>query len=210
MNLEIFTELEQGSTPTSKNQCSIPECDSKVLARGWCSRHWQRWKRHGNPTAGGTARPTLSADVRFWAKVNKTPGCWLWVGLLNDSGYGLFSYHSKPLRAHRFAWTLLVGETGDGKQLDHRCRNRACVRPDHLREVTNKQNAEHTGMRASNTSGYRGVTFSKLRGKWVVLVGHNGTNHTGGYFDDVHEAGVVAKRLRNELFTHNDLDRVAS
>lgn len=190
--------------------CSIPECESKALARGWCSRHWQRWSRHGDPTAGGIDRPNIPTNARFWSKVQKTSDCWLWVGLLNDSGYGLFSVRNKHLRAHRFAWTLLVGEIGEGKQIDHRCRNRACVNPDHLREVTNKQNAEHKAMSPTNTSGYRGVTFSKLRGKWVVLVGHNGTNHSGGYFDDVHEAGGAAKNLRNELFTHNDLDRVAS
>lgn len=187
--------------------CSIENCEKKTLARGWCSRHWQRWQRHGDPLAGGIDRPRVTLSVRFWSKVNKTAKCWLWTGVMNDDGYGLFSHHGKNERAHRFAWTLLVGEIPDGMQLDHRCRNRVCVKPDHLRLATNKQNAEHLGMRATNTSGYRGVTFDRRRNKWSVLVCHNGHNRNGGYFDDVHEAGDAAKALRNELFTHNDFDR---
>jgi hypothetical protein len=95
-------------------------------------------------------------------------------------------------------------------QIDHRCRHRECVRPEHLRVVTNKQNQEHISMRSTNTSGYRSVTFNKRRNKWAVLVGHNGRNYFGGNFSDVHEAGAAAKELRNELFTHNDLDRNAA
>lgn len=189
--------------------CTIPECETKTLARGWCSRHWQRWQRRGDPLAGGIDRPDVTPEERFWSKVNKSAKCWTWTGVMNDDGYGLFSHLRKNVRAHRFAWELLVGEIEGGKQLDHRCRNHACVRPDHLRLATNKQNAEHLGMRATNTSGYRGVTFDRRRDKWVVLVGHNGRNHNGGAFADVHEAGAAAKALRNELFTHNDFDRTA-
>lgn len=188
--------------------CSIPECESKTLARGWCSRHWQRWQRHGDPLAGGIDRPRVTPSARFWSKVNKTATCWIWTGAVNDAGYGLFRHHGKNERAHRFAWKLLVGEIEADKQIDHRCRNRACVRLDHLRPATNKQNAEH--VESSGASGYRGVTFNKRRNKWVVQVTHNGRNHYGGYFTDVHEAGAAAKALRNELFTHNDLDRIAS
>jgi hypothetical protein len=191
----------------SNDVCSIPECESKTLARGWCSRHWQRWQRNGHPLAGGIDRPRVEPTTRFWSKVEKTDTCWVWAGTMNDSGYGLFPFEGKNERAHRFAWALLVGEIEDGKQIDHRCRNRACVRPEHLRVVTNKQNQEHISKRSTNTSGYRGVTFNKRKNKWAVLVGHEGRNHFGGNFDDVHEAGASAKALRNELFTHNDLDR---
>lgn len=190
--------------------CSIPECENKSLARGWCSRHWQRWKRHGSPTAGQKDRPNATPEERFWASLNKTASCWKWSEALNDHGYGIIVIHGKQIRAHRFAWELLVGEIPEGMQIDHRCRHRECVNPKHLRLATNKQNAEHVSTYSNNTSGYRGVTFDKRKNKWAVLVGHNNRNYFGGNFHDVHEAGEAAKALRNELFTHNDLDRIAS
>lgn len=185
--------------------CAIEGCRNKALARNWCSRHWQRWQRHGSPTAGGIDRPNVTVAERFWSKVNKTSECWIWTGVTNDGGYGLFSHQGKNERAHRFAWSLSVGEIPGGLQIDHKCRNRMCVNPSHLRPATNKQNSEH--VQGSSSSGYRGVSFNARRGKWVVQVTHDGRNHYGGYFTDVHEAGAAAKSLRNELFTHNDLDR---
>ena len=187
--------------------CSVEGCANRHLARGLCSRHYQRMTRHGSPTDGQRDRPKLSAVDRFWSKVNRSAMCWEWAGTMNDQGYGMFRHDSKNERAHRYVWKLLIGEIPEGGQIDHRCRNRACVNPDHLRLATNKQNAEHVGPRSNNTSGYRGVTFNKRRNKWSVLVGHGGRNYSGGYFTDVHEAGAAAKALRNELFTHNDLDR---
>lgn len=185
--------------------CSIPSCGNKSLARGWCSRHWQRWKRHGNPIAGQKDRPDATPEDRFWASITRTDDCWKWTELLNDGGYGLIRVGRKNVRAHRFAWELLVGDIPKGMQIDHRCRNRECVNPKHLRLATNKQNAEHKEARSA--SGYRGVSFNRRRSKWVVQVMHDGRNHYGGYFEDVHEAAEHAKALRNELFTHNELDR---
>lgn len=187
--------------------CSIPECEKTRRKREWCNSHYMNWFRHGDPL---TVARVVSPEERFWASVDKTGRCWKWTELLNDSGYGIIRIGKKSVRAHRFAWELLVGEIPEGMQIDHRCRHRECVNPKHLRLATNKQNAEHVTARSNNTSGYRGVTFSKRKNKWAVLVGHNGRNHFGGNFADVHEAGAAAKALRNELFTHNDLDRSAA
>jgi hypothetical protein len=165
------------------------------------------WFRHGDPL---TVAHVASPEERFWASVDTSGSCWKWTEAINDSGYGIIRIGKKSVRAHRFAWELLVDEIPEGMQIDHRCRHRECVRPEHLRVVTNKQNQEHISMRSTNTSGYRSVTFNKRRNKWAVLVGHNGRNYFGGNLSDVHEAGAAAKELRNELFTHNDLDRNAA
>ena len=83
-----------------------------------------------------------STEDRFWAKVNKTEGCWLWTGRRNN-GYGFFRLGNRtsPARAaHRIAYQWLIGPISEGLTLDHLCRNRACVRPDHLEPVSLAEN----------------------------------------------------------------------
>jgi hypothetical protein len=95
--------------------------------------------------------------------------------------------------------------------LDHKCHNPACVRPGHLRPLPRKQNNENLGqLNRNNTSGVRGVTWNKRMNRWVARVGHNGERIYVGHFRRLAdaEAAVIAKR--NELYTHNDIDRWAA
>ena len=68
-------------------------------------------------------------------------GCWLWLGCKTEKGYGLVNKpgHGK-YRAHRFSYETFVGPIPEGLVLDHLCRARACVRPDHLEPVTDLEN----------------------------------------------------------------------
>lgn len=67
-------------------------------------------------------------------------GCWLWRGCKTPGGYGHSSLNGKATVAHRVAYQLIVGPIPEGMDLDHLCRNRACVNPAHLDPVTRRQN----------------------------------------------------------------------
>lgn len=71
-------------------------------------------------------------------------GCWEWTGALHKAGYGELFVEGKRQRAHRLVYEALVGPIPAGMHLDHLCRNRRCVRPDHLEPVTPKENV-HRG-----------------------------------------------------------------
>lgn len=75
---------------------------------------------------------------RFWDKVEKTDSCWVWRAAVRREGYGVFLLDGKLEYAHRVAWYLTHGRWPT--QLDHLCKSKLCVRPDHLEEVTTSQN----------------------------------------------------------------------
>ena len=100
---------------------------------------------------------------RFWAKVDKSGECWLWMGCRDRDGYGRFkpTTTTPESGAHRFAYEELVAPIPHPLQIDHLCRNRACVQPDHMEVVTARENT------------LRGNTVAARRAAQVVCVnGH--------------------------------------
>lgn len=146
-----------------------------------------------------------TAAERFWAKTDRTGTCWIWTGQVDKNGYGRHGARY----AHRYAYEITTGSRiFQGKQIDHICHNRACVNPDHLRSVTNKQNGENRkGPNSNSTSGVRGVTWNKRHKKWCAKFRHNRRYIYVGMYDRLEdaEAAIIAKR--NRVFTCNAADR---
>lgn len=86
----------------------------------------------------------ITANDRFWAKVDASGDCWEWTAAITADGYGNFSMVRDGRKiyryAHRLTYQSLVGEIPAGLVIDHLCRNRKCVNPAHLEPVTDRTN----------------------------------------------------------------------
>jgi hypothetical protein len=119
---------------------------------------------------------------RFWSNIEKRPdGCWEWVGCKQATGYGIIRVNGKPTRAHRLSYSMHIRQLNPQEIIDHSCRNRACVNPEHLRVCTPSQNRANCGVSSRNTSGLKGVTRSRGN-KWRSSICVEGnTIHLGIY-----------------------------
>jgi hypothetical protein len=157
------------------------------------------------------SRTAAAVTERFWSKVNKTAGCWNWGASKSKKGYGQFRIGKRVVKAHRVAYELENGLIPAGMDVDHRCHNKACVNPAHLRLATNKQNHENLpGAQANSKSGVRGVSWNKASGKWTAKLQHNGRGIHVGLFPTVEAAAEAVAAKRRELFTHSDMDKPES
>ena len=117
-----------------------------------CGETFTREKRYPHPhfcskRCAIHARPTIPQVIRFWPKVQRGNGCWLWTGGTYEYGYGCFFWGHDEVSvngmraAHRVAYELTYGPIPNGMKVLHHCDNPPCCRPEHLFLGTDADNS---------------------------------------------------------------------
>jgi len=133
--------------------CKIELCDNTVLSRGWCSAHYWRWHRHGDP-CGGQVSPLLSKKFIHDVAGSSTEQCINWPYGTDSDGYGFTTYGGKATRAHRLMCLLINGEPPTKThEAAHYCGNRKCVNPRHIRWATRADNMADTIIHGTSKRG---------------------------------------------------------
>lgn len=182
--------------------CSVPGCQRQAQRTRRCARHL----RQLGPDTSPHVRKRRSPLGCFWAKVDKngpawsgTP-CWLWLGAKNHGGYGQAKKPSGrrggfTVSAHRLAYELFVGAIPAKLEIDHLCRNRACVNPAHLEAVTHRVN------------DLRGISFSAVNAKKTHC--NNGHEFTpeNTRLEGQGRRCLACRRARNQRAWQRELQR---
>lgn len=144
--------------------------------------------------------PALTPEVedRFWRKVSKIHGCWIWGGAKGSSrGYGRFKIKGKLYSPHVLVYDWLVGDRVEPEWVLHKCDNGACVNPEHLFKGDRKINMQDC--------------VGKGRHAWQIypspIVGDKSPNHkiTEIEIKEIWEmkfAGMTESQIAKEFSVH--------
>lgn len=134
---QIWTRATGRSVPEKGTRCA--ECGGRFVSdsAGVGDAEHRRSEDHQAALARRRVSRRARTEHRWWSSLDRTSGCWL--GRASTLGYTTGPFQGERY-GHRFAYTRLVGPIPEGLELDHLCRNRACVNPAHLEPVTHHQN----------------------------------------------------------------------
>jgi hypothetical protein len=152
----------------------------------------------------------LESGSLIWLSVKRKSLLGRQVGSPMSDGYLSTTILKKQYLVHRLIWLYVYGYFP--KSIDHingeRTDNRLC----NLRLASNDENVMNQPIKSNNTSGFKGVSWHSVMGKWLAYITHKGVKMRLGYFSDIHEAAnVVAEartRLHGEFANHGKFKQV--
>ena len=110
---------------------------------GYCSKHYYRLRRHGDPNHLKKASPHMSDAERFsFIGYDIVDDCWAWRGTIGAGGYGVVKTSLGTEKAHRLSYRIHFGEIPKGEYVLHSCDNPICVNPNHLRAGSRSDNMQ--------------------------------------------------------------------
>src|SRR5690625_7276033 len=122
----------------SNNTCSFDTCNEPHHAMGYCSKHYSRWKRHGDASVNlQPKRDSLSYALE--TRVDRIGECLVGTGTKANLGYGQIYVEGKLKLVQRVAWELEKGSIAERMESDKTCLSRAGVTVEHLRMAQDGQ-----------------------------------------------------------------------
>ena len=136
----------------------------------------------------GRKRETPEQKIIKHISLDAKTKCWNWTGVPNKDGYGRLTLNNKDERkdwlAHRYVYTYYIGKIKDNMTLDHLCRNRICVNPEHLEPVLIGVNL------------LRGNTFQAKNSQKISCKRSHMFNNKNTYYHKGHRHCRTCRRLR--------------
>jgi len=145
--------------------CSIDGCDKRATKRGWCGAHWMRWRRHGDPLAGGTPSGAPEKWIQS-AITSGTDDCLIWPFGTTGNGYPKVGGGKDTRMVHRVVCEAVHGApTGERGEAAHNCGTALCCNPRHLRWATRAENLADRIEHGTSNRGERCGTAKLDRAK---------------------------------------------
>lgn len=126
----------------SKRKCTIAGCGGVHVGRGYCGKHWARWKSSGDPLRlQRTEKGLRAAFVQKALNFSSRGTCLLWPFKLGGKSYGTFSHNKRRVYVHQYLCAIRHGPPPTAShEVAHNCGNQLCVNPKHLRWATRTEN----------------------------------------------------------------------
>lgn len=144
--------------------CKIDGCLSNVKAKGFCSKHYGRFRKYKDPYFLKKLAKGSSPSERLEFMSKKDGDCIVYTGAKSRNGYGSFFYKGRYISAHRAAYMEKYGPIESGLHVLHKCDNPSCINVAHLFLGTHQDNMDDRNKKGRcNPARGESSNFSKLK-----------------------------------------------